>query len=84
MVQDFYLNIENNLSKDRLDNYGKMDNADRETVVARYLWNIAISQSLYQLLHFFEILLRNKINNAFECLLYFFSFFWGYNLTRIS
>ena len=54
MVQDFYLNIENNLSKDRLDNYGKMDNADRETVVARYLWNIAISQSLYQLLHFFE------------------------------
>lgn len=65
MVQDFYLNIEKNLSKDRLDNYGKMDNADRETVVARYLWNIAISQSLYQLLHFFEILLRNKINNAF-------------------
>jgi hypothetical protein len=37
MVQDFYLNIENNLSKDRLDNYGKMDNADRETVIARYL-----------------------------------------------
>ena len=65
MEQDFYLQIERNLSKDRLDNYGKMDNADKETIFARYLWNIAVSQSLYQLLHFFEILLRNKINNAF-------------------
>ena len=65
MEQNFYLQIERNLSKDRLDNYGKMDNADKETIFARYLWNIAVSQSLYQLLHFFEILLRNKINNAF-------------------
>ena len=64
MEQDFYLQIERNLSKERLDNYGKMDNADKETIFARYLWNIAVSQSLYQLLHFFEILLRNKINDA--------------------
>ena len=65
MENDSYLQIESNLSKDRLDNYGKMDNANQETILARYLWNIAVSQSLYQLLHFFEIILRNKINNAF-------------------
>ena len=65
MENDSYLQIERNLSKDRLDNYGKMDNANQETILARYLWNIAVSQSLYQLLHFFEIILRNKINNAF-------------------
>ena len=54
MVQDFYWHIEKGFSKKRLDNYGKMDHADKETILARYFWNIAISQSLYQLLHFLK------------------------------
>ena len=48
MENDSYLQIESNLSKDRLDNYGKMDNANQETILARYLWNIAVSQSFFE------------------------------------
>ena len=63
-MEYLYNQITNVFSLERLENYGKLDNADKETVLARYLWNIAISQSLYNLLHIFEIILRNKIDRA--------------------
>jgi hypothetical protein len=53
------------LSRARLDGY-RLDtrgNSDRE-LLGRYLYNAAISEALYPLLHTLEIVLRNRINEA--------------------
>jgi hypothetical protein len=63
--EEFYSILEKHISKERLENYGAKDNASEQIKLARYLKNIAISQSLYLSLHFFEIIFRNKINDAF-------------------
>jgi hypothetical protein len=53
------------LSRDRLDGYRLPggENADRR-LVARYLYNAAISECLYPLFHVVEVVLRNRIHDA--------------------
>ena len=51
-------------SENRLNSYhSSQDNTEMECY-ARYLWNIALSESLYPTLHGLEVTLRNSIHNA--------------------
>jgi len=66
MVRDqeiYWKNIETILSTERLSVYGS-DGAGPRVVIARYLWNMALCESLYAPLQFFEIGLRNAIDRA--------------------
>jgi len=53
--------IQQALTEDRLLAYGQ-DGADLQLVLARYLWNLAICESLYTPLQLAEVSLRNSIN----------------------
>ena len=68
MQEEFYKKIQKILSVERLESYGKKDNADQCTVLSRYLWNMAICESLYSPLQLFEVGLRNAIHNRLKCL----------------
>lgn len=61
MKQEFHLNIEKALTASRLSAYKNNDENYEETL-ARYLYNIELCRALYSSLHFFEICLRNKID----------------------
>ncbi len=50
-------------STDRLSGYG-VGGATREEVLARYLWNTALSESLYPALQNLEVVFRNRIHAA--------------------
>ena len=53
-------------SSNHLNSY-KYHNSDTDFIVLeRYLYNIEVSKSLYPLLSFLEISLRNRINQAIE------------------
>ncbi len=52
------------VSKKRAEAYGFLKE-DNLTVLNKYLNNIKVSESFYPLLDFFEISLRNRINNVF-------------------
>jgi len=67
MQQDFFKKLEAALSSDRLSSYG-MDKPGSCTVMARYLWNIAICESLYSPLQMCEVALRNAIHTAMTAL----------------
>lgn len=63
-MQDSYLKkLEECLSADRLGAYGQ-DQPGNRTIAARYLWNIALSESLYAPLHLLEVGLRNAIDRS--------------------
>ena len=68
MQEEFYKNLEIYLSNERLSSYGIMDNADNCTVLARYLWNMALCESLYSPLQICEVGLRNSLHNRLKCL----------------
>lgn len=60
-MQD-YSGLVRGLSAERLAGY-RVDPADtNREVAARYLWNVAIAESLHTCLHFAEVTLRNAIN----------------------
>lgn len=61
MKQEFHLNIEKALTASRLSAY-KNNGENYEETLARYLYNIELCRALYSSLHFFEICLRNKID----------------------
>ena len=63
MQEGFFRKIEIALSRDRLSVYGQ-DNPGPVIVMARYLWNIAVCESLYSPLQMFEVALRNAIHAA--------------------
>ncbi len=63
MEVTFFNQIQEALSEERLSPYGA-DRVDECTVLARYLWNIALSEALYASLHIFEVIFRNKINQT--------------------
>jgi hypothetical protein len=63
MQELFYRNIKESISSERLEAYCK-DGADECTTLARYLWNIAVCESLYSPLQIAEIALRNAIHNS--------------------
>jgi len=67
MQEDFYKKLEAAISPERLSAYGQ-DQPGPCTVMARYLWNIAICESLYSPLQMFEVALRNAIHNAMSAL----------------
>ena len=49
------------ISTERLSSYGNLTHDPLESVIAKYLWNCALSETLYQSLHWLEIALRNNI-----------------------
>lgn len=49
------------ISRERLSSYGNLDQDPLEQIMAKYLWNFALSESLYQSLHWLEVSLRNNI-----------------------
>ena len=63
MQEPFYQKLEVALSEERLSAY-KQDGAGSCTVMARYLLNIAVCESLYSPLGMCEIALRNAIHTA--------------------
>ena len=66
-AQEFYKKLEAALLAERLSAYGR-DNPGPSIVMARYLWNIAICESLYSPLQMFEVALRNGIHCAMTAL----------------
>ena len=60
---NFFENITHAVSEARLAPYSK-DNATESTILARYLWNTALCESLYPCLNGLEIALRNSLHNA--------------------
>ena len=52
------------ISNERLASYGDLGTEPLENIMARYLWNCALSESLYQSLHWFEVALRNNVFKA--------------------
>ncbi len=63
MQRDFFEKLQAILSAERLSVYGR-DEPGHGTVMARYLWNIAICESLYSPLQMCEVALRNAIHGA--------------------
>lgn len=72
MADEIVNDIEKALSTPRFKTYLDLANGNNQKAIQIYRWNVAISQSLYPTLHFWEVCLRNKINN-FLC--------WKYNAT---
>ncbi|WP_374079960.1 hypothetical protein [Bdellovibrio bacteriovorus] len=52
------------ISKERLGGYGYLDEQQLDSIIVKYLWNCALSESLYESLHWLEISLRNNIHTA--------------------
>jgi hypothetical protein len=62
MQDGFFNKIAESLSVERLGSYGQRDQADQCTILARYLWNMAVCESLYSPLQLCEVGLRNAIH----------------------
>ena len=67
MQQEFYQKLEKALSGTRLSVYSQDDPGSCVTM-ARYLWNIALCESLYSPLQMCEIALRNAIHETMSAL----------------
>lgn len=52
------------ISPERLASYGHTAGQPLDPVLAKYLWNCALSESLYESIHWLEVSLRNSINVA--------------------
>jgi len=62
MNKMYYKRIISDLGSERLEPYGR-DGAYETLILARYLWNIVLCESLYPSIHLAEIALRNSIHN---------------------
>jgi len=71
MKYDFFEKI---LSKPRLNKYKNALNGDKEKALVLYKLNIELSKQFYEMLNFFEIMLRNAINEHYSH--YFFNNDW--------
>lgn len=65
-VQNMYDQLEKYLSRERLEPYLLKCNKNIELAIKTYGVNIEISKSLYPLLDYFEIILRNKCNDKLK------------------
>ncbi len=63
MDKTLFHRIENVLHKERLGPYGK-DQASEPIILARYIQNMALCESLYPALQFAEVALRNAVHSA--------------------
>jgi len=59
----FFQSVESILAPERLDAY-RQDGADPAVTFARYLWNMALCESLYSPLQIAEIVLRNSLHGC--------------------
>ena len=64
MNSDFFKQISIVISDDRINAY-RQDNVNELIALSRYLWNIAVCESLYSSLQTAEIALRNAANRSF-------------------
>ena len=65
MQDEFFSTLLKAISENRLAPYRQLDENDSDlTCHARYLWNTALSESLYPALQGLEVSLRNSIHNA--------------------
>lgn len=65
MNPDFFEKIQPALAVERLDAY-RQDQAEPLVALARYLWNMALCESLYSPLQMVEIALRNALQRSLE------------------
>ena len=63
MDKSTFESIEKSILEERLAAY-KADGASNETALARYIYNIELSKSLYPIINIFEVTLRNSIDKA--------------------
>ncbi|MFP4139058.1 MAG: hypothetical protein ACOCZU_01940 [Planctomycetota bacterium] len=63
MQEDFYRKLKVALAEERLAAYGK-DGCEPVIVMGRYLWNMALCESLYSPLQMCEVALRNAVHCA--------------------
>ena len=61
----FFEHIEAGLAVERLEAYRHQDEASPLTTLSRYLWNMALCESLYSPLQMAEVALRNRIHACF-------------------
>jgi hypothetical protein len=65
MNPGFFEKIQPALAVERLDAY-RQDQAEPQVALARYLWNMALCESLYSPLQMVEIALRNALQHSLE------------------
>lgn len=65
MNSEFFEKIQPALAAERLDAY-RQDQAEPLVTLARYLWNMALCESLYSPLQMVEIALRNALQSTLE------------------
>jgi len=65
MNPNFFDKIQPALAAERLDAY-RQDQAAPQVALARYLWNMALCESLYSPLQMIEIALRNALQRSLE------------------
>jgi hypothetical protein len=63
MQGDFFHRFRTSVNPARLDVY-RQPGDDDLTVIARYLWNVALSEAAYPMLQTLEVGLRNALHNA--------------------
>src|SRR5699024_12833815 len=56
------------LSQPRLTTYKERCNGDIQAAVTLYRWNLDLSMALFELIHYFEVALRNRIDSARQTL----------------
>lgn len=59
----FFKKIERTISTSRFDSY-KLQGGSNEQALSKYLWNIALCESLYPVLHLIEVSYRNATHSA--------------------
>ncbi len=63
MNSSFFERMASNLAPERMDAY-RRDGASSTMALARYMWNVVVSESLYPTLQFAEIALRNRLHQC--------------------
>lgn len=63
-MQPLYKRLQFALSPDHIERYRRHSNETLETVLARYMWNLALCEALYLPLNFLEVALRNAVFNS--------------------
>lgn len=64
MPNDEFSRFQQAISQRRLEAYRKRPSDTNIELLSTYLWNIALSEALYPVLHNFEIALRNSFHDA--------------------
>jgi len=59
----FFKKIERTISQPRFDSY-KLQGGDENDALSKYLWNVALCESLYPVLHLIEVSYRNAAHCA--------------------